>query len=674
MQFVRAAMPQQHRDFFAAQHLLYIGRQPRGGGPPDATVAAGLPGFVTAPDPHTLVLRLDLMDAATRPEGFAIGEHLGIVGLQLHDRRRNRLNGIVESVDGAAVRVAVQQSFGNCPKYIQRRALQFAPSVGPGLRRGVSTTSGEGPLPRAHARLVRAADTFFVASAYGGSHTRGVGADMSHRGGAAGFVRVLGGGAELAWGDYAGNGMFMTLGNLLVNPACSLLFVDYATGDALTVYGAARVELDPGASPAGRLPGAERTVTVRVSGWRHVAASVPVASHTWLEASPYNPPDAGGSDGGGDSGRGAVEPQPLMVLSVTQEAEGVKTIELAAPPGGAPRGGLAAGMHAAFAFPKDSIGVGVPAAHMTRTWTVSSVHPGGALADGGSFTITVKRQPGGLASGYLHDAVSPGDGLSFLGFGGDFTLDLLGEHVREHASRDGHVGSNLSSCGGSCARGDGKGGSVGTSTGDASGGGGDGTGGGQASGRSGSSVVASNAGGCGVVSGAASNVDGGTGDSVGPVVLLGGGIGVTPLRPFLAELASGARGAREVVVLLSCQTHAQAVFADELIQTARASTAAATAAETGARVTTVVTATRGGGPAGALPSVRSLTLATVVAAGGGLRAVGRLGHRELSALVPRLAEASVFMCGPPAFMEAMERALVEAGADARRVHHESFAY
>ena len=49
--------------------------------------------------------------------------------------------------------------------------------------------------------------------------------DCSFKGGPAGFVRVTGS-SELAFPDYDGNGMFKSLGNLLVNASVGLLFID----------------------------------------------------------------------------------------------------------------------------------------------------------------------------------------------------------------------------------------------------------------------------------------------------------------------------------------------------------------------------------------------------------------------------------------------------------------
>jgi uncharacterized protein len=48
--------------------------------------------------------------------------------------------------------------------------------------------------------------------------------DCSFKGGAPGFVRVTGD-DELAFPDYDGNGMFKSLGNILINPNVGLLFI-----------------------------------------------------------------------------------------------------------------------------------------------------------------------------------------------------------------------------------------------------------------------------------------------------------------------------------------------------------------------------------------------------------------------------------------------------------------
>lgn len=51
-----------------------------------------------------------------------------------------------------------------------------------------------------------------------------------------------------------------------------------------------------------------------------------------------------------------------------------------------------------------------------------------------------------------------------------------------------------------------------------------------------------------------------------------------------------------------------------------------------------------------------------------------LTAQALSPLVPDLAAHDVYLCGPPGMTEAAVRALREAGVPARRIHHESFAF
>jgi hypothetical protein len=68
--------------------------------------------------------------------------------------------------------------------------------------------------------------------------------DCSFKGGAPGFVRVTGPG-ELTFPDYDGNGMFKSLGNILVNPSVGLLFIDMgAKPRRVRVNGIASVSRD----------------------------------------------------------------------------------------------------------------------------------------------------------------------------------------------------------------------------------------------------------------------------------------------------------------------------------------------------------------------------------------------------------------------------------------------
>ncbi|HEX5767500.1 MAG TPA: pyridoxamine 5'-phosphate oxidase family protein [Burkholderiales bacterium] len=62
--------------------------------------------------------------------------------------------------------------------------------------------------------------------------------DCSYKGGLPGFVRVTGP-SELSFPSYDGNGMFRSLGNVLVNPRVGMLFLDFEQPRRLRVNGLA---------------------------------------------------------------------------------------------------------------------------------------------------------------------------------------------------------------------------------------------------------------------------------------------------------------------------------------------------------------------------------------------------------------------------------------------------
>jgi len=84
--------------------------------------------------------------------------------------------------------------------------------------------------------------------------------DCSYKGGMPGFVRVLNSNT-LAFPDYDGNGMFKSLGNILVNPHVGMLFIDFEHPDRMRLNGTATVhDDDPLLS---EYPGAQLIVRVQ---------------------------------------------------------------------------------------------------------------------------------------------------------------------------------------------------------------------------------------------------------------------------------------------------------------------------------------------------------------------------------------------------------------------------
>jgi uncharacterized protein len=264
---IRDFMPEQHRHFFAQLPYLLIGAIDAAGWPL-ATLLTGHPGFVQSPDPVTLHIAAlpDAGDPAA--EAFAPDRDIGILGIDFSTRRRNRVNGRILSREAGGIGVTVNQSFGNCPQYIQQRTLA-PPRVDPAEGRSNPVESLD-HLDEAAQAAIERADTFFVASRSRAGNGAAYGADISHRGGRPGFVRVEG--DILTIPDFRGNRYFNTLGNLIAEPRASLLFVDFETGDLLQLQGMAQIDWN--AEAARQFAGAERLWRFHAArGWRRKAAS-----------------------------------------------------------------------------------------------------------------------------------------------------------------------------------------------------------------------------------------------------------------------------------------------------------------------------------------------------------------------------------------------------------------
>ncbi|MFI8911712.1 pyridoxamine 5'-phosphate oxidase family protein [Streptomyces sp. NPDC053513] len=213
--------------FLEAQPMLVIGTADADGRV-WSSLLTGAPGFARAVGPHTVSVAADL------PEGTPDGAPVGTLALDPRTRRRMRLNGTARR-SGRGFTIEAEQVFSNCPKYLQKR--EWYGSEPPGAA-PAAVRHGEALTPD-QARRIRAADTFFIATAAPD------GLDTSHRGGNPGFVRVDSP-RELSWRDYPGNSMFLTLGNLESDGRAGLLFLDWETGLTLQLTGVAHTEYGPG--------------------------------------------------------------------------------------------------------------------------------------------------------------------------------------------------------------------------------------------------------------------------------------------------------------------------------------------------------------------------------------------------------------------------------------------
>ncbi|HTP19336.1 MAG TPA: pyridoxamine 5'-phosphate oxidase family protein [Solirubrobacteraceae bacterium] len=269
-------LPPGFGEFLARQPFVVIAGTDNDGRVWASPLVGGV-GFARALDNRRVSLAAD--PPAGDPLEHMLGgpdARIGILAIEFVTRLRIRLNGLAERTPDGIV-LTVEEAFGNCPKFIQRRlpAGRLEPAR-------ASRHADGNALDADQVRIVARADTFFIASAH-----QERGADASHRGGRPGFVEVSPDGSEVVFPDYPGNRMFQTLGNLTVDPRAGLLFLDWETGTALQVTGRAEIVWDE--DEVGTRPGAERLVRVAVDAVHEHPGAMP-ARWELIEPSRLNPP------------------------------------------------------------------------------------------------------------------------------------------------------------------------------------------------------------------------------------------------------------------------------------------------------------------------------------------------------------------------------------------------
>jgi uncharacterized protein len=266
---IRDYLTEQHQQFFAQLPYVIVGTVDAAGSL-WASMLVGEPGFLSSPDPHTLQVTAKPLFGDPLTTILADGIDIGLLGIELHTRRRNRLNGIVVTNHIDSFEVQVGQSFGNCPQYIQARMFELG-EFDLAAPKPVKKFSALGSIERS---TIAGADTFFITTAYqdrSAGAARGV--DVSHRGGKPGFVRIDDD-LTLTVPDFAGNHHFNTFGNLALNPLVGLLFVDFELGNLLYLTGTAEVMW--AGSEISLYEGAERLFRVRIDRGYLVEGSLPL--------------------------------------------------------------------------------------------------------------------------------------------------------------------------------------------------------------------------------------------------------------------------------------------------------------------------------------------------------------------------------------------------------------
>ena len=130
-------------------------------------------------------------------------------------------------------------------------------------------------------------------------------------------------------------------------------------------------------------------------------------------------------------------------------------------------------------------------------------------------------------------------------------------------------------------------------------------------------------------------------DDSRPILLIGGGVGATPLMSMLRHAAAADPG-RSVTFLLSARAEADVPFRAELEAVERRSS----------RIRIVVALTRGTGEPRRFP--------------------GRIDENLLRSVAPDAPESIACVCGPPPMIAAMQEILGRIGVPAERIHVEAF--
>jgi uncharacterized protein len=266
---IREYLPEQHRQFFAQLPYLIVGTVDASGNL-WASILVGEPGFISSPSDRTLQIAAKPLFGDPLATTLKEGIDIGFLGIELHTRRRNRMNGIVAAIDANGFEVEVKQSFGNCPQYIQARKFELHEFD----LQSPKSIHAIAVFGKSERQLIATADTFFIATAYQAeSAGSAAGVDVSHRGGKPGFVRIDND-YTLTIPDFSGNNHFNTVGNLELNPHTGLLFVDFDRGNLLYLTGTTEVIWQ--GDEISKYTGAERLLRFRLERGYRVEGNLPL--------------------------------------------------------------------------------------------------------------------------------------------------------------------------------------------------------------------------------------------------------------------------------------------------------------------------------------------------------------------------------------------------------------
>ena len=407
-QVIHNHMPEQHREFYAQLPFIFVGHTDSDDWP-WASILFNPPGFISSTDNKHLNINTLPVSGDPLSESLNTGNRLGLLGIELETRRRNRLSTHITHSSDKGIELTVDQAFGNCPQYIQHRELQ---TIDPTSMLPIAAEDIT-RFDQQAIELISNSDTFFVASyVSNGSHTASEGADVSHRGGKPGFIRVDDN-QTLTIPDYLGNFHFNTLGNFLENAKAGLLFIDFTQGHLLTLTGTVKILWD---SPDTQFfAGAERLWKFHLDHGRWLKNALPLR---W-SLQDYSPnTELTGSWKEADAAKKAKQLkntwQSYQIIKIVEESSVIKSFYLQAPTDQKPQ--FKPGQFLTLKARIDD-------KQQIRTYTVSS-----APADA-QLRISIKHErgnnesPAGVFSSFMHEQTTVGTIIQAKAPTGSFTFD-----------------------------------------------------------------------------------------------------------------------------------------------------------------------------------------------------------------------------------------------------------
>lgn len=395
--FVRSYLPEQHSELLETLPFILVGSIDSDN-QPTASILFGFPGFISASSETTVSFEAHAVPGDPLADNMQINAPLGFLAIEFDTRRRNRMNGKVASVGKEAFSISLDQTFGNCPQYIQSRTFDYE-AYDP--RSILNVEVSENPDAARVKDQIETADTFFIAS----SHFEDEddikhGVDVSHRGGKPGFVKVENG--VITFPDFSGNNHFNTIGNIVLNPKVGLLFPDFETGDLLQIEGEAHIIWEGPEVLA--IEGAQRLVTVIITKSRRIANAIPANWHFH----DYSPSlQTTGSYVDGQTTADVSDWRTLRLERIERESDVINSFYFT-PTDGEPTRSYVAGQHLPLRHPSKPKAM--------RTYTLSRA------PSGDEYRISVKREPEGEVSRLFHGKLRVGDKIEAKAPAGQFHL------------------------------------------------------------------------------------------------------------------------------------------------------------------------------------------------------------------------------------------------------------